>query len=126
MRRMGMCEERGSGIDKVIDAAESMLLPAPAFRATNERTVFTVYGPRLFDDMDREDRIRACYQHCALKWEMSERMTNQSLRGRFNLPENKIHLASQVITSTIEEGLIRPDERAGSSRKFARYVPFWV
>jgi ATP-dependent DNA helicase RecG len=126
MRRMGMCEERGSGIDKVIDAAESMLLPAPAFRATNDRTVFTVYGPRLFDDMDREDRIRACYQHCALKWEMSERMTNQSLRGRFNLPENKIYLASQVITSTIEEGLIRPDERAGSSRKYARYVPFWV
>jgi ATP-dependent DNA helicase RecG len=126
MRRMGMCEERGSGIDKVIDAAESLLLPAPAFRATQNRTIFTVYGPRDFEQMDREDRIRACYQHCALKWEMSDRMTNQSLRERFKLPEGKIHLVSEVISSTIEEGLIKRDERAGASRKFARYVPHWV
>jgi ATP-dependent DNA helicase RecG len=67
MRRMRICEERGSGIDKVVDAAESLHLPAPDFRAMHKRTLFTIYGPREFDLMDREDRIRACYQHCALK-----------------------------------------------------------
>jgi hypothetical protein len=36
-------------------------------------------GPKDFDVMDREDRVRACYQHCALKWVMSERMTIQSV-----------------------------------------------
>jgi hypothetical protein len=34
-------------------------------------------------------RIRACYQHCALKWVTSERMANRSLRERFRLPEGR-------------------------------------
>ena len=121
-----MCEERGSGIDKVVDAAESFHLPAPDFRAMQDRTLFTVYGPRPFNEMDRADRIRACYQHCALKWEMSQRMTNQSLRERFKIPESHSHLITQVIQSSLEAGVIKPDERAGTSRKFARYIPFWV
>jgi len=104
MRRMGICEEKSSGIDKVVHAAELFQLPAPDFRVGHRRTIVTIYGPRDFDDMDRDDRIRACYQHCALKWVMSERMTNQSLRRRFNLPEAKSAIASQVIAATIELG----------------------
>ena len=76
--------------------------------------------------MDRSDRVRACYQHCALKFECSERMTNQSLRERFKLPSNKTHLVSQVISASLEDGVIKPDEKAGTSKKFARYVPHWV
>ena len=126
MRRMGICEEKSSGIDRVVHAAEVYQLPAPDFRAGHRRTVVTIYGPRNFEAMDRDDRIRACYQHCALKWVMSERMTNQSLRERFHLPESKSAIASQVIAATIEAGLINPDERVGTSRKFARYLPFWA
>jgi ATP-dependent DNA helicase RecG len=126
MRRMGACEEKSSGIDRVVHAAEVFQLPAPDFRAGYRRTVVTIYGPRDFEGMDRDDRIRACYQHCVLKWVMSERMTNQSLRERFHLPENKSAITSQVIAATIEAGLIKPDERVGTSRKFARYLPFWA
>lgn len=57
---------------------------------------------------------------------MSERMTNQSLRERFRLGEDKAAVTSQVISATIEAGLIKPDESVGSSRKFARYLPFWA
>lgn len=126
MRRMGICEEKSSGIDRVVHAAEVYQLPAPDFRSGHRRTVVTIYGPRPFDAMDREDRVRACYQHCALKWVMSERMTNQSLRERFHLAEDKAAIASQVIAATIEAGLIKPDESVGGSRKFARYLPFWA
>ena len=126
MRRMGICEEKSSGIDRVVQAAELYQLPAPDFRAGHRRTVVTIYGPKEFERMDREDRVRACYQHCALKWVMSQRMTNQSLRERFRLPENKSALVSQVIAATIEVGLVKPDERVGGSRKFARYLPFWA
>jgi ATP-dependent DNA helicase RecG len=76
--------------------------------------------------MDRETRIRACYQHSALKWVMSERMTNQSLRKRFQLPESKSAVVSQVIAASTEEGMIKLDKQAGTSRKFARYLPFWA
>ena len=126
MRRMGICEEKSSGIDRVIQAVEVLQLPAPDFRAGHRRTVITIYGPRDFEAMDREDRIRATYQHCALKWVMSDRMTNQSLRDRFHLPERKSAVVSQVISATIEVGLIKPDEKVGASRKFARYLPFWA
>lgn len=126
MRRMGICEEKSSGIDKVIHSVEMYQLPAPDFRAGHRRTVVIIQGPRAFDDMDREDRVRACYQHCALKWVMSKRMTNQSLRERFHLPESKSAVVSQVIAATTEAGLIKLDEKVGASRKYARYLPFWA
>lgn len=126
MRRMGICEEKSSGIDRVVGAAEMFQLPAPDFRAAHLRTVVTIFGPRSFEEMDREDRIRACYQHCALRWVISERMTNQSLRERFRLAETKTTNVSQVIAATTEAGFVKLDERVGGSRKFARYLPFWA
>ena len=126
MRRLGICEEKSSGVDRVVYEAEAYQLPAPDFRAGHQRTVATIYGPRDFEQMDRDDRVRACYQHCALKWVMSERMTNQSLRERFGLSESKSAIVSQVIAAAAEAGLIKPDERVGTSRRFARYLPFWA
>jgi ATP-dependent DNA helicase RecG len=106
MRRLRICEEKSSGIDKVIRAAEAYQLPARDFRVNQRRTVVTLFGPKDFDDMDREERIRACYQHCALKFVMAERMTNQSLRERFNLPESKAASVSQVIALAIQSEMI--------------------
>jgi ATP-dependent DNA helicase RecG len=60
MRRMKICEERGSGIDRVVHEAEFFQLPAPKFQSSLIRTMATVYGPQPFEEMDREDRIRAC------------------------------------------------------------------
>ncbi len=57
---------------------------------------------------------------------MSERMTNESLRERFHLRAAKRASVSQVISQTIESGLIKLDEKVGRSRKYARYVPFWT
>jgi ATP-dependent DNA helicase RecG len=125
MRRMNICEEKSSGIDRVVQAVELYQLPAPDFRAGHNRTLVTLFGPKPFDDMDRDDRVRACYQHCALKWVMNERMTNQSLRERFGLPESKSAITSQIISAAIDARLIKLDEAVGSSRKYARYVPFW-
>jgi len=126
MRRFGICEEKGSGIDRVVQAAEFLQLPAPDFRSGYQSTVLTIFGPRDFEEMGRDDRIRACYQRCALKYVMSEQMTNQSLRERFNLPESKSAIVSQIISATMESGLVKPDEKVGGSRKFARYLPFWA
>ena len=125
MRRLGICEEIGSGIDKVVQAAETYQLPAPHFRAAQERTEMIIYGRKGFDKMDREDRIRACYQHCALRFVMHERMTNQTLRERFHLSPTESNVVSMVITGTAEAGLIRAD-RISASRKFAKYVPYWA
>jgi len=67
MRRINICEERGSGIDKVIVAVETFQLPAPDFREAEHSTVAVLFGPRAFADMDRDERVRACYQHACLQ-----------------------------------------------------------
>ena len=126
MRRVGICEEKSSGVDRVVQAAEVCQLLAPDFRSGFRRTSAIIYGPKLFDEMDRNDRVRACYQHCALKWVTLQPMTNQSLRARFLLGEDKAAIASQVIAATINAKLIKPDESVRGSRKFARYQPFWA
>jgi predicted HTH transcriptional regulator len=126
MRRMRICEEKSSGIDKVIQAAEIYQLPAPDIRTSHRRTVVVIFGPRDFEEMDRDDRIRACYQHCCLKWVMAERMTNQSLRERFHQPESKSAIISQIIAAAIEAKVVKADEKVGGSRKYARYLPFWA
>ncbi len=126
MRRFGICEEKGSGVDRVVHTAEAFQLPAPDFRVVPARTVAVVFGPRPFDQMGRDDRTRACYQHCCLRHVMSQSMTNQSLRARFKLPEGKSTIVSQILSATTEAGLIKPDTKVGASRKYARYLPFWA
>ncbi len=126
MRRLHICEEKSSGIDKVVTAAEFYQLPAPDFRAGHQRTIVVIFGPKKLEDMDRDDRTRACYQHCVLKWVMAERMTNQSLRDRFKLSESKSAIISQIISASLDARLIKPDEAVGASRKYARYLPFWA
>jgi len=126
MRRMRICEEKSSGIDRVVVSAEVYQLPAPLFEAGQNRTVVVLFGPRDFDQMNRDDRVRAAYQHCVLRWVMRQPMTNQSLRARFNLPENKNVNVSQVIAYAVDARLIKLDEQVGASRKYARYIPFWA
>ncbi len=126
MRRFGICEEKGSGIDRVFHEVEFHQLPAPDFTSTPHRTTVTIFGFKPFEQMDRNDRVRATYQHCALKWVLRQRMTNSSLRSRFRLPESKSAIVSQVISAATEAGLIKLDERSGTSKKYAGYVPFWA
>lgn len=126
MRRMGICEEKGSGIDKVVSAAEVFQLPAPDFRIGDTRTTAVLFAHQDFAEMSKADRTRACYQHCCLKYVSNQRMSNQSLRERFRLPESKAAIASQVIGATKDAGLIKPDESETSSTRYARYLPFWA
>jgi predicted HTH transcriptional regulator len=127
MRRLGICEEKSSGIDRVVRAAETHQLPAPDFQVSFKRTVVILYGSRSFREMDRSDRVRACYQHCSLQWVLRNQMTNQSLRERFKLPSGSTASVSQVIQATIEDGLIKPDPNMPEkSKKLARYLPIWA
>jgi ATP-dependent DNA helicase RecG len=126
MRRLGICEEKGSGIDKVVQSAELYQLPAPDFRVGERRTTAILFSHKTFEEMNGKDRVRACYQHCCLRYVMNEQMTNQSLRERFKLAESKSTTVSQVIAEAVEAKLIRPDDATTGSRRYARYLPFWA
>lgn len=126
MRRLGICEEKGSGIDKVIQSVEVYQLPAPDFRVGEKHTTAVMFAHKKWEEMDSGDKIRACYQHCCLRYVMNQKMTNQSLRERFKLPEEKLDYVSRVIRDTLEAKLIKLDNPANMSKRYAKYVPFWA
>ena len=126
MRRLGICEEKGSGVDKVVHAAEAFQLPAPDFRVGERRTSAVLFAHMGIDEMARNDRIRACYQHCCLRYVMNKKMTNQSLRERFKLPEDKVATVSQIIAATLGAKKIKFADSTQTSTRYRSYVPFWA
>ncbi|MEQ8200395.1 MAG: ATP-binding protein [Syntrophomonadaceae bacterium] len=126
MRRINICEERGSGIDKVIDAVEAYQLPAPNFVAEEEYLRVILYSFKTLREMNKDDIIRACYQHCCLKYVSSDFMTNQTLRKRFRIEEKNSAMASRIISDTIKANLIKDFDPVNKSRKFASYIPIWA
>lgn len=126
MRRMGFCEEKGSGIDKVIAQCEIYQLPAPDFRINQFQTLAILYAHQDLKNMDKKDKIRATYQHCCLMFLSQQKMSNQSLRDRFKIEEQNAPIASRIIKDTLEEKLIKPENMENKSRKYVNYIPFWA
>ncbi len=123
MRRMGLCEEQGSGIDKVLVAIELHQMPAPDFRHENDSVRVVLYAPRRFAKMTPSERIRACYLHTALKWVNGERMKNGTLCERFGISSKNAAQASIVIRQTLDQNLIK---HADPEHPRAGYLPFWA
>lgn len=125
MRRVGICEERGSGVDKVVFETEYYQLPAPLFETVEGNTRAVLFAHRSLNDMDRSDKVRACYLHACLRFVERNPMTNSSLRDRFGIQEKNSAIASRIIRDTIEDELIRPYD-PNQGKKYAKYVPFWA
>ena len=125
MRRMNVCEERGSGIDKVISQVELYQLPAPDFQVTANHTKAVLYAPKRLAQMNAEDRIRACYQHACLCYVSNKAMTNGSLRQRFGIEKANAAVASRIINETVVAHMVKRADPQSKSKKHARYLPFW-
>ncbi|WP_191578566.1 ATP-binding protein [Achromobacter insolitus] len=126
LRRFGMCEERGSGIDKVVFEAEFYQLPPPDFRIVGDNTVAVLYAPQKLTAMQPKDRIRACYQHACLMYVSNKTATNASVRKRFKIEDQNHAMASRIIKETLEAGLIRKSNPDSDSKRHASYWPFWA
>ncbi len=125
MRRAGICEERGSGVDKVVFETELYQLPAPIFETPEGNTRAVLFAHKVLNDMDRADRVRACYLHACLRYVERNPMTNSSLRERFGIEEKNSAIASRIIRDAIEDGRVKPfDPQQG--KKYAKYLPFWA
>ncbi len=126
LRRFGICEEKGSGIDKVIASTELYQLPPPSFIIQQKHTKAVLYAYKELKQMDKKAKIRATYQHACLKYVTNENMTNQSLRHRFGIGEKNAATVSRIIKDTLKAGLIKDNDPDTNSRKYAKYIPFWA
>jgi predicted HTH transcriptional regulator len=126
MLQLGLCERRGSGVDRAVEALEKMCLPAYKAESGDDYTRITLYPKKSISTMTREERIEACYQHCCLTYADNEPMNNQSVRERFGLNKNQGTIASHIISDTVSKGLIKSANPESESRKFVSYVPFYA
>ncbi|MDP2832275.1 MAG: ATP-binding protein [Pseudomonadota bacterium] len=125
MRRFRICEERGSGIDKVVFQVELFQLPAPLFEVPVGFTRAVLFAHRPLTEMDKADRVRACYLHACLRYVTRQSMTNASVRERFGIAEKNSATASRLIREAVTAGLIAPYD-ADAAPKLMRYVPAWA
>jgi predicted HTH transcriptional regulator len=126
MRFMRLFEGRGSGIDIVIDRGEELGLPPPEFEALGLAggplaMRASLLAPKTFSDMSPAERLRGVEQHAANQFSKKLRLTNLSLRERFQLDKDQIAQVSRLIKRAVAENLIKPAEEEGRS-----YVPYWA
>ncbi len=123
MRRMGFCEEQGTGLDKVVISIELYQLPPPNFQELEDAMRVILFAPRSFSDMSVDERVRACYQHSIIKYIEGENMKNNTLCVRFGIDKKNAAQASKVIKKALEDGMIKV---ADPEHPRAGYKPIWA
>lgn len=125
MRRLRICEELGTGWDKIAVACELSQLPAPKIELFADSVRVTLYAKRSFADISHEDKLWACYLHACVKQIQGEQLTNASLRKRFGLKDSAAGSISRLIKDAVAEELIKPLDSATAPR-YMRYIPIWA
>lgn len=120
-----ICERRGSGMDRAVAAIEKMRLPAYEAESGDFFTRLTLYPRKPLEQMTKEERIQACYQHTCLLYEDRQPCNNQSIRERFDLDKTKVFVASRILAETVDAGLIKTKVPEGMSKKYATYIPYY-
>jgi predicted HTH transcriptional regulator len=126
MLLLGICERRGSGIDRAIEAIEEMKLPAVSFEKSESHTKVILFPPKELKEMSKKEKIMACYQHACLLFEDRKELNNQSVRERLGINKNDSSVASRIISDTFEAGLIKLSDPDLTSKKYATYVPYYA
>lgn len=126
MLLLGLCERRGSGVDRAIEAVEKMFLPPVKFQSLEDYTRVSLFPQKPLAEMTKREKIMACYQHACLMYEDNIAINNQSIRERFGLNKNQSSVASRILADTIDEKLIKPADEESVSKKFSTYVPFYA
>ena len=111
---------------KVIFYNEVYQLPAPEILIQEKHTKVIMYSYKTLNQMDKKDKIRACYQHCCLRYVSNDKMTNQSLRDRFQIESKNAAIASRIIKEALTTKVIKEDDPESNSRKYKKYIPIWA
>lgn len=125
MRRMHICEELGTGWDKIIITSEAAHLPAPRIDIYEDNTRVTLYAEIPFTKLSAEDRLWACYFHACIQHVQHDQLTNQSLRKRFNVSDASSATISRLIKEAVSEKLIKPLDPETAPR-YMCYIPIWA
>lgn len=125
LRRIGVCEERGSGWDKIALEVEFFQLPAPRLDIGDDTVRVSLYSPRPLNELSSEERSRAVYLHACLRHVSGQATTNSSIRDRFGISQANAAQASRLLKEAVSTGLVKLRSET-SSRRHTAYLPFWA
>ena len=125
MRRLRICEELGTGWDKIVISCELQMLPAPRIDLYEENTKVTLYAHMPFSSLSAEDKLWACYLHACIKQVQEEQLTNTSLRERFGLGQSSAGTVSRLIKEAVSQKLVKPLD-PDTAPRYMRYIPYWA
>ena len=126
MRTLRICEELGTGWDKIVIACELMQLPAPKIEIYEDSTKVTLYSHNIpFTNLSTEEKLWSCYLHACIKYVQNENLTNSSLRARFALPESSSGSVSRLIKEAVNKQMIKPFD-PDTAPRYMKYIPIWA
>ncbi len=125
MRRLRLCEELGTGWDKIVISCEMAQLPAPKIELFQESTKVTLFAEMAFGSIAPEDKLWACYLHACILHVQGEQLTNSSLRERFGLKQSSSGSVSRLIKQAVELEYIKPMD-PDTAPRYMRYIPIWA
>lgn len=125
MRRLRMCEELGTGWDKIVITCELYQFPAPKIELFEDSTRVTLFSEMPFSNISMEDKLWTCYLHACIKHVQGEQLTNSSLRERFGLENSASASISRLIKEAVKMEIIKPLDPATAPR-YMKYIPIWA
>ena len=125
MRRLRLCEELGTGWDKIVISCEMQQLPAPKIDLFEDSTRVTLYAEIPYASISLDDRLWACYMHACVKYVQGEQINNSTLRQRFVLKESSSGSISRLIKDALSKKMIKPLD-PDTAPRYMKYIPYWA
>lgn len=125
LRIVHICEERGSGFDRMEEGMCELRIPAPKVETAEDFCRTKLYWYKSLNEWSKEEKIRTCYLATCYFYVNETEVSNALLRERFGVEEKNMAAVSRIIKATMEAGFIKlNDESAGLKNR--RYVPYWA
>jgi ATP-dependent DNA helicase RecG len=125
LRQLGVCDERGHGMDAVVSHIEAHQLPPYQCRLGSRHTTVVLSRYKALNKLAPDERVQAVYQHCCLRFVSNQITNNESIRERFQIEKQNAAQASRLLREALEAGRIKP-QNASVGTKLMRYVPYWA
>ncbi|MCX6747718.1 MAG: putative DNA binding domain-containing protein [Candidatus Nomurabacteria bacterium] len=126
MKRLRICETRGSGILRTVEGVEEWQLPAPTFINQENGFKASLYAYKTFDNLSQKEKLHTCEQHVAFMYIQNSFANNETLRKRFGLSEKKSNTISKLVKLAKDKKLIKDFDPNSNSKKFIKYIPIWA
>lgn len=125
LRIVHICEERGSGFDRIEEGMRDLRIPAPKVESADDFCRTKLYWHEKLTDWTREERIRTCYLYTCYCYVNEIEVSNAVVRDRFGISEKNAAKASRIVKETMDAKMIKLAD-PNAALKSRRYVPYWA